>query len=110
MAKLKAHGHEILRFYKENQGDGDLTDWERNTTAYMSDGVVLTKLDVNFKAERYNPRHSYGWKRHGKLRAGVGHAELAALRDRAIAKGYVIEVDLLKTAPVAGPPAAPAIA
>lgn len=96
MAKLKAHGHEVLRYSKERAitDTNEYVDWERTTWAVMSDGVVLTKRDVNFKAstvgsyERPAYRHTWGWKRHGKLKAC---ADIAATRERAIAAGFTVE-------------------
>lgn len=99
MAKLSAHGIEVLRYSKEKRPtveQDSLCDWERNTTAIMSDGKMLTKLDVNFRqstasaAYDARTRHSYGWKLKGKLKKDH---DLARLRDKAIAAGYTIEVD-----------------
>lgn len=109
MAKLKAHGREILRYSKEKPGDGDSTEWERTTTAYMSDGKVMEKLDVRFKPWREGEQpqsHSYGWKLKGKLKPG---ANLAVLRDKAAAAGYTIHVDFIPEQPEPATPAAPAI-
>ena len=75
MAKLSARGRrELLRVERERSTpDGELTIWERTTLAVMSDGGVLSKLDVRFRPDAYEPGgrlHSYGWKRKGKLAAG----------------------------------------
>src|SRR5437016_10851712 len=75
MAKLRAYGQrEVLRVERERQTpDGDLTTWERTTITVMSNGRVLSKLDVRFKPDQYEPNgrlHSYGWKVKGKLAAG----------------------------------------
>ena len=59
MAKLSAHGQELMRLEKVNQvsdgtlspvykdSDGtespSLTTWDRTTRAYMADGVILEK-------------------------------------------------------------------
>lgn len=87
MAKLKAHGYELLRIVKETDipagtrtliGGTDLgaslTSWERTTISYRSDGHIMQKLDVRFAegtaSAQYDPRpvHSYGWKLYKKLR------------------------------------------
>lgn len=75
MAKLSARGRkELFRMEREiNTPDGDNTTWQRKTRAVMSDGSVLEKWDVRFKPSTYDPRpsvYSYGWKLHGKLKAG----------------------------------------
>lgn len=93
MAKLSARGRtvqvEVSREYSEAQlqtahdrhnpdGQPSLCVWERKTRRLMSDGKVLEKLDVRFRpspnATWEDPngvRHSYGWKIHGKLKAGL---------------------------------------
>lgn len=55
-----------------------LTVWEKRTRRLMSDGTILEKLDVRFRPspncsweDPKGRRHSYGWKVHGKLKAGV---------------------------------------
>lgn len=76
MAKLSAHGKELLRIELER----DITDpessttWRRVTRAYMSDGKVMEKIDVRFKPDNYHPageRYSYGWKLYAKRKAGT---------------------------------------
>ena len=85
MAKLKAHGYELLRISKEKtidpeahtfMGETDmgptLTVWERTTRSYRSDGHIMEKLDVRFKPSPYgNDFHSYGWKLYKKLKKGA---------------------------------------
>jgi hypothetical protein len=69
MAKLSAHGSELLRIELERDVTDTerLTTWERLTRAYMSDGKVMQKIDVRFKdGERY----SYGWKIWGTRKKG----------------------------------------
>jgi hypothetical protein len=64
MAKLSARGRtEVARLVKELPAD-ETCSWRRKTFALMSDGVVLEKLDVEFRLRAYAPtrRHSYGWK------------------------------------------------
>lgn len=92
MAKLSARGRKVLvavtREYdqatleraSEHRGFGpSLTVWERCSRRLMSDGTVLEKRDVRFRPS-LNPlpyddpkgdRHSYGWKVHGKIKAGI---------------------------------------
>lgn len=87
MAKLKAHGVEVLRVSRERSTpDGNLTIWERKTIAYMSDGKRMSKLDVRFKPDRYDTAgryHSYGWKLDGKLKAEAFTRErMTEQRDR----------------------------
>lgn len=101
MAKLSAHGTELLRIEKvesiENgllkptyaNSDGteypSLTTWDRTTRAYMSDGVILEKIDVRFRPDTCNPNgrfYSYGWKRAGKIKGGAAqmHEHIAKVR------------------------------
>jgi hypothetical protein len=73
MAKLSARGRsEVARFTKERDIEGDeLVTWRRKERALMSDGTVLEKLTVRFKASTYSAAylHNYGWKVRGKLKA-----------------------------------------
>jgi hypothetical protein len=75
MARLKCHGRELLRLEREiNTPDGELTTWERITKVYMSDGKVMSKLDVRFKPSTFEPHgrnYSYGWKIAGTKKAEV---------------------------------------
>lgn len=116
MAKLKAHGYELLRISKEIDipagtrtivGGTDvgesLTSWERTTLSYRSDGHIMQKLDVKFRegtaSALYDPRpaHSYGWKLYRKLRKDATKTieQLAATKAQGIRdgilKGWVIE-------------------
>ena len=73
MAKLSAHGRELLRVARERiVSDPDRsTTWERITRTYHADGKVLQKYDVRFKPDTYHPEgelHSYGWKLFGKIK------------------------------------------
>ena len=66
MAKLSAHGRkEIVRLEKAQTADRDSIQWSRTTFALMSDGNVLQKYDVEFRADALTSayKHSYGWKR-----------------------------------------------
>lgn len=82
MAKLKAHGVELFRIAREigpeeltlkaeKSGFGpSLTIWERQTYAFMSDGYAMSKLDIRFTPDFYDPAGrlcSYGWKRGKKV-------------------------------------------
>ena len=69
MARLSAHGKELLRIVCEREiiADPDrLISWERTTRAYHADGVVLQKYDVRFTPSPNSfggsDFHSYGWK------------------------------------------------
>lgn len=95
MAKLSAHGTERFRLVKSKSSSrSDLTAEERITVSIRSDGSVLTKLDVKFKPDSFNPNgfwHSYGWKKR------LSRAEPAArrlnpekLRDAYLGHGYLI--------------------
>lgn len=77
MAKLSARGRtEVVRVAREHDPklfENSLCDWERVTLALMSDGNVLKKLDVRFRADgtaRSGERYSYGWKVLGKFKGG----------------------------------------
>jgi hypothetical protein len=98
MAKLSAHGREILRLEQERtipDSEDRLCNWERKTRAYMADGKIMEKWDVRFRPDSLdlaNGRpdgrpHTYGWKIAGKLKAGFSMDEHAArvLRVLAIA-------------------------
>jgi hypothetical protein len=111
MAKLSAHGRELLRISKEKDiplgthtilKDGtDLgetsTTWERVTRVYMSDGKILQKLDVRFKPSTFEPKgkfYSYGWKITAKMKPGHSVYDLVAKNVALIREGkssYVIE-------------------
>lgn len=66
--------------------DPALTVWERVTRRLMSDGTVLEKRDVRFRPspncsweDPKGRRHSYGWKVHGKLKAGLTADDFARI-------------------------------
>lgn len=75
MAKLSAHGKELLRIEREL----DITDpessvtWARLTRTYHADGKILQKHDCKFKPSGYSAgeRYSYGWKLFAKLKKDV---------------------------------------
>jgi hypothetical protein len=97
MAKLSARGRTVQveavreysaaqlqaqhdRIYPGKVGETPLTQWERKTRRLMSDGTILEKLDVKFQPDwldKTGRRHSYGWKVHGKLKAGITAADFA---------------------------------
>lgn len=74
MAKLSARGRkEIFRVSKEvnlSETDSDLISWSRTTIALMSDGVILKKRDVAFRATPNSAayKHSYGWSQLAKTK------------------------------------------
>ena len=81
MAKLSAHGKELLRISQEK----DITDpeesitWARWMRAYMADGKILQKYDVTFKPTQFerSPRpYSYGWKLYGKIKKELNVADV----------------------------------
>jgi hypothetical protein len=81
MARLSAHGRELLRVELEKtHGDDQYITWSRTIRTYHSDGKVLEKRDVRFKPDPYHPegeRHSYGWKLYARLKKGVDPATFA---------------------------------
>lgn len=108
MAKLSAHGQELMRLEKVNQvsdgtlspvyknSDGtespSLTTWDRTTRAYMADGVILEKMDVRFRPDRFDPEgrlYSYGWKKSGRLKGTAGEP---AVEQRAIMTEHIRRV------------------
>jgi hypothetical protein len=90
MAKLKAHGTELLRLEKERETpDGELTTWERKTRVVMADGKVLQKYDVQFKPDQFRPkgeRYSYGWKLIAKAKPGKTAQDIVAVYLKVIAE------------------------
>ncbi len=73
MAKLSAHGRELLRVARERviEDTDRSVIWERVTRTYHADGKVLQRYDVRFKPDMYHPEgelHSYGWKLFGKIK------------------------------------------
>ena len=83
MAKLSAHGRELLRIERELEitDPESSTTWARITRTYHADGKILQKHDVKFKPDSYRPngeRYSYGWKLYAKLKKNVDPAEHVA--------------------------------
>ena len=95
MAKLSAHGAELFRLVRSSPTpQSDFTTEERTTVSIRSDGSVLTKLDVRFKPDSFNPTgfwHSYGWKK----KLGTGEAKKRGItperaRDAYLKSGYTV--------------------
>ena len=100
MAKLSAHGTELLRMYKVVIPEANrLTDRDKTTVAYMSDGAILTKIDVHFVPDRFEPEgrnYSYGWKKHSKAKIASSdtyHAFLRRTKTLLLEKGWTVETD-----------------
>jgi hypothetical protein len=71
MAKLSAHGRELVRMTREQVVTDGSVSWRRRTVCLMSDGRLMSKDDARFKAtEPYDPPegrfYSWGWKRGNK--------------------------------------------
>ena len=96
MAKLSAHGQELVRLEKSKDiagpygyGEGkSTTNWERTSYAFFEDSWVLKKRDVRFVEEdgRITP-HSYGWKRYAKLKDSPDSLKLSV--DSLLGKGFI---------------------
>lgn len=95
MAKLSAHGRELLRIMREQDIDlaanpDSSVTWRRLTRAHMADGKILEKVDVHFKPSTYQPRgesYSYGWKLAAKLKPGITPADAVSKVLQLIADG-----------------------
>ena len=72
MAKLSAHGIELLRIERERQTPDDPdTIWERITRSYRADGKILQKEDIRFKPDSTDPQgrlYSGSWKLASRVR------------------------------------------
>ena len=92
MAKLSAHGRELLRIEQEktiNDPNESIT-WARWTRTYHADGKILQKYDCRFKPSPYQPngeKYSYGWKLYAKLKKGVDPVAHAAEKEQFIRSG-----------------------
>ncbi len=97
MAKLSAHGREVFRLTRERtmEDTARLTDQERDTVSIRSDLAVMTKLDVHFRPDRFEPLgrwHCYGWKKKlGGPAARVKGYTVESLRDALLRHGYALE-------------------
>ena len=65
MAKISARGaRELARatFARDRQDDN--VSWEKNERVLRSDGAVLSRHTVRFRASQYCPErlHTWGWK------------------------------------------------
>jgi len=116
MAKLSAHGIELLRMYIVVLPEAHrLTDRDKTTVAYMSDGAILTKIDVHFVPDRFEPEgrnYSYGWKKYSKYKADEKYAErLRNIKTQLIEKGWTVETDRIPMLliPMDGPDSIPCI-
>ncbi len=95
MAKLNARGrtevarlsHEVSLTPEEVAAKGSLVDWRRYTLVLASDGTILQKVQVRFVANGFSQayKHDYGWKVHGKLKAGVTSQQWV---DAKVARGW----------------------
>lgn len=102
MAKLTAHDGVIVFSAERERAtpEGELTIWERTTYAVrlQPGGMrrMLSKLDVRFKPDRYDPAgryHSYGWKQCGKLPETFSNGaafSLAKVRSYFERRGYTV--------------------
>jgi hypothetical protein len=100
MAKLSAHGRELLRVEQESEVSNpeSSTTWERITRTYHADGKILQKHDVKWKPDwlhSQGERYSYGWKLFGNLKKGidpVAHVAkvVAGLREKGEASKWKI--------------------
>jgi hypothetical protein len=89
MAKLSAHGKELLRIEQELPAS-DLTTWIRVTRTYHADGKILQKHDCRFNPSQYEPHpgiYSYGWKLYAKLKKEVDPATHVAKQVALIQSG-----------------------
>lgn len=80
MAKLSAHGRELLRIEQEKfiTDPNESITWARWTRTYHADGKILQKYDCKFKPSPYQSqgeRYSYGWKLYAKLKKEVNPQE-----------------------------------
>ena len=92
MAKLSAHGKELLRIEleKEISDPNDSITWARWTRVYHSDGKILQKYDVRWKADTYHPngeKYSFGWKLKAKVKPGLDPVKVAAEKAERIRAG-----------------------
>ncbi len=87
MAKLSAHGNELIRLEKE-AGPSDYAERVRTSLAVMADGKILRKVD-SWSRPSYNPakleQHSSGWKVYARLKTGIS---VDHYRETLIAQGW----------------------
>lgn len=97
MARLKAHGTELLRIsrerefapvacpneFAENGYSPSSIYWEKITRAYFSDGKILEKRQVKFTPSSINTFdpisgvHDWGWKISARMKKGCSVHERA---------------------------------
>ena len=94
MAKLKAHGLELLRItFTRNTPESDIVEWEKYTRAYMADGKILEKRASQFRPDTFNPRgyiHTRNWTVRGTLKRDVTVADHVAKVRARIADGTLL--------------------
>ena len=105
MARLSSHGKELLRIEQEKEitDPSENISWVRWTRAYMADGKILEKQDVQFKPDTYRPkgeRYSYGWKLYGKIKKGLSITDVVAGKVALIREGKSKWAIANDTAPV----------
>lgn len=108
MARLKSRGRtELVRLVRELPGDDDV-HFRKRFVALMSDGVVLRKDQVRFKAtQSWEPSrgrlHDWGWKVHGRIKAT---ATTESFTESHVKAGYVVEhgyEPVIQPSPAASP-------
>ena len=92
MARLSAHKRELLRIelVKEITDPAENITKARWTRTYHSDGKILQKYDVWFKPDVYRPDgelHSFGWKLHAKVKAGLDPVAVATAKAERVRSG-----------------------
>ncbi len=79
MAKLSAHGNELIRLEKES-GPSEYSERIRTSLAVMADGKILRKVDSwyrrSWSPEKLEHQCS-GWKRYNKLGPSVTATDYA---------------------------------
>lgn len=93
MAKLSAYGRtEVVTFTKEDDVTTDSSvDWRRTKLRLMSDGQILIKVDVRWKASGYSEAYKGGWpwKKWAKVKNWTGSPEdIDKFRAIAIKRGF----------------------
>lgn len=105
MAKLSAHKKELLRIelVKDITSPDENITKARWTRTYHSDGKILQKYDVWFKPDVYRPQgelHSFGWKLHAKVKAGLDPVQVAAAKAERVWSGQVGDWKVISGGPV----------
>jgi hypothetical protein len=65
MARLMNNGFELARLVKDMPGDENI-EWRKKFISIRSNGWLLVKEQVRFKADGFSPAHNHdwGWKRY----------------------------------------------